>query len=353
MISGPDDRAVPHRLVDGKTDAHRIEDAGLVDFRRPPPQHGIDEGWDEIALFGAGIRKRHELRPGVRLARAPDAAGIDAVLEGGFGAVDEEAMEMGKDAAEVRRDLGNGAALEAEDRQSHIVEAESRPGCSDPVAESRDLHDALAGQPENEVDDMDAAAQHDRIIVLLAAPALDDLVDAPVIVVGFEMEEPSETAGRDLGFERAKARCAAEDEVRGEAQPGPARQCGANLRELVARLAERLFREDVLSRLDGTADLGEMRGVIAGNGDDVDRRIVDERFGRGMELDPRIAQCRHLALGGIDIGERHDLAIGMSAVAGDMPLADAEPDHAGAQARHATQLSAAISSARAISASTP
>src|SRR5262249_54966736 len=150
------------------------------------------------------------VRRGIGVARPPDAPGIETILESGGSAVDEKPVEVREDAAEICRDLGDGSRLEAKDRDAHIVEAEAGSFRRDAIAEAGDLDDALAGEPEQQIDDMNAATQHHRVIILLAAPAIEDLVDSAVIIVRFEMEEPAKLAALDLCLERAKARRAAQ-----------------------------------------------------------------------------------------------------------------------------------------------
>src|SRR5207302_291166 len=106
--------------------------------------------------------------------------------------------------------------------------------------------DPLPGKPAYQVDDVDAAAQHHRVEILATAPAVDDLVDAAVIVVALDVKEPSELTRRDARFERAKAGRAAQDEIRGQAEFRMVGEGGADCRQLGLRLAERLLDEDML-----------------------------------------------------------------------------------------------------------
>src|SRR5229473_3211240 len=91
-----------------------------------------------------------------------------------------------------------------------------------------------------------------------------------------------------------------------------------------------------------------MIGVVARDRDDIDIGIVEQRRRRIMDAQIGIIAARHLLLGGIEIGGGDDRAIGMAAIAGNVALADAEPDDARAQTRHQAVSSSASASASSI-----
>src|SRR6185437_10111048 len=204
VIRDLDDGALPRRFVDREADGHRIEHVALADFRLAAAENRVEEGRDEIALLGSRIGVVEQDRLDIGRARAPDPAIGETILEARRRAIDEQPVEMREDAGEIGGDLADQSALEAQYGDDHIVEAKAGARRRDAIAEGRHFADALAGEPGDEIDDMDAAAQHHRIEILPSSPAIDDLVDAAVVVVPLQVEEPPELAGGDACLEGTK-----------------------------------------------------------------------------------------------------------------------------------------------------
>ena len=88
------------------------------------------------------------------------------------------------------------AALEPKQRNHEVIEAELRAFRRQPVpGDAADLHDALAGEPEEQVYEVHSAAQDHGVVVELASPPLRDLPQAPVVVVALEVVDAPEAAG--------------------------------------------------------------------------------------------------------------------------------------------------------------
>src|SRR6266849_1635252 len=126
------------------------------------------------------------------------------------------------------------------------------------------------------------------------------------------------------------------------------REGGPDRCQLLSRLAKRLFDKDMLAVGQGADDLCGMIPVIAGDRDDVDLTVVEQRLGAVVDAQVGVVAARGLALGRIDVGDGDDIAIGMTTITGDVPIADSEPDNAGAQARHQLVSSGANNSASSI-----
>ena len=133
---------------------------------------------------------------------------------------------------------------------------------------------------------MDAAAQHDRIVRVAAAPALGELVQAPVVVVGLGVVDTTHPSVRDLLAQRAEAGRHAQDRVGREPQARTARQRLANGAGLALGDTHRLLAEDVPAGLERTEDVSGVILVVARDRDDGDVLVADQVLGAPWQRTP-------------------------------------------------------------------
>ena len=148
--------------------------------------NGVKEARNQLALArwqGGQVEARRRLR---RLAARVQARALVVVEERRPRAEHAHDVLMGMHAAKIGADARDQARLELERRRAEIVVAETRSSGADAVARRAGPLRPLAGEPEHEVDEVDAAAQDDRIVRHAAAPALADLVQPAVQIVAVE-----------------------------------------------------------------------------------------------------------------------------------------------------------------------
>ena len=255
------------------------------------------------------------------------------VQERRFGAEDAYHVLMGVDGPEVRRDPPDQPRGELVRRGDEVVVAKRRLLRRDPVAGRGDAGRALAGDPEHQVDDVDAAAEHHGVVLDAAAPAFRDLVQAAVEVIAVEGVELPEAASARLLAGEAVERRGAQDEVRGEDE---ARSLCERVRELARlgeRSAQRLLHEDVLAVLERGQGLREVRVVVGRDRDDVELGRTQELLRVRCRRKPRPSHLLEPA--GVEVAHRHDLAAIVGLEAGEVLLPDPEADHADLQRTHA------------------
>src|SRR5205823_7056440 len=90
----------------------------------------------------------------------------------------------------------------------------------DPVTGCGHAHRALARDPEHEVDEVDAAAEHHGVPADVTAPAVRDLVQPSVEVVAVERIDAAEGAAFAFAAEETVEGRRSQHEVRGKPQLG-------------------------------------------------------------------------------------------------------------------------------------
>ena len=105
----------PHRaaavecLLDGVAELHGAQHVVLVDQGAAAVAYGRDEAGQQGVFGHAGVGRLDRLRLRIGGAGLPQPRRTAPILEGGLGAVDQQAMDMRLDAAEVRRQLADGS----------------------------------------------------------------------------------------------------------------------------------------------------------------------------------------------------------------------------------------------------
>ena len=122
-------RARAARALDREADRQRGEDVVLADHRRRSPvEDRVDEGGRSgrpcaTPGYGSSTTSVAPRRRGAGVCSTPSR---QPVGERALGAVDPQAVEVGRDAAEVRVDLPGHAALGAQERDHEVVVARTR-----------------------------------------------------------------------------------------------------------------------------------------------------------------------------------------------------------------------------------
>ncbi len=109
---------------------------------------------------------------------------------------------------------------------------------------------------------MDRAAVHDRVIVGLSPPALGDLAQAAVIVIGLDIIRRAELASPNALAKAGKARALPQYQVGRQLQLRPRGKRLPDIGQLLLEQAHRFLDEDVFSRRQRGHHLTVMRPVI-------------------------------------------------------------------------------------------
>jgi len=109
-------------------------------------------------FLGAGIGLVEQERRFARLARAPHFSVRKIVLETRLGTIDEKAVKMRKDASEIGGNLAEQSIVEGAYGDDHVHWSETRFRRCNAIAEGGDLGDTRAGEPGQEINDVNATA---------------------------------------------------------------------------------------------------------------------------------------------------------------------------------------------------
>src|SRR2546421_3226901 len=115
-------------------------------------------------------------------------------------------MEVRINRREVGTYLGDQPTPETQQRQHQIDAAKTSAGASETATVCENLDGPLGAQPENQVHDVNATTEHDRVIRNPAAPPFGQFRQPPVHVVAFDAEQGSQSAGSDCVLEPPKPR---------------------------------------------------------------------------------------------------------------------------------------------------
>ena len=126
-------------------------------------------------------------------------------------------------------------------------------------------------QPQDQIDDVNSAAEHERrIIGNTAAPPGGQFFKPPIEIVGLDIEQAAEPALPDPLAQIDETRRGAQDQVGRQPQFWIVSQPSFDGAELFHRKAQRLFHKNVLAAIECAHHLCGVGVVEASNRDDID-----------------------------------------------------------------------------------
>ena len=316
---------------DRERDRHGVENVPARHFGFAAVEQRSDERRDQVALERARIGIVEFVRRDLRIAAAVKPRRVGGIPPCRVGTEDDHVVEVRVDAGKVGADLRCQPVRETQQGDDRVVKTEIRVARGAPRSDGDRLFGALSGEPEQQVDHMDAAAMGHRVERQAAAPAVQNLLHSAVVVVAFEVVEVAELASFDERLEAREAGIFAQDEVRRDPRFRVLRQHRRDRVELLIVKAQRLFHEDMLACLDRVQDLCGVGVVVGRDGHDVDLGVIEDRLGVGAGRAVGLACGDGVEMVRVDVADVGHAAARVGLEPGDMRLTDPESDDADAK----------------------